>query len=278
MLNNLLIILDADIKRCEDIIKTNDYLEIVIAIEELLDKHKQIIGNEINASNKVWNYSKKDLENILNKLKSEKEKLLLEYYNSQIKKEITNKADLDIKTTYETERLYLKIIDNNKAQQVLDYYLRNKEFLWKYEQKRESDFYKIETHQENINNDLLDMKNGNSLKLWIYNKSDEEKIIGTIDFTNIIRGSFLSCFLGYKLDKDEINKGYMTEALKKGIEIIFKEYKLHRIEANIMPSNSQSLAVVKKLNFREEGLALSYLKINGKWEDHIHMVLLNEDI
>ncbi|EOD01178.1 Ribosomal-protein-S5p-alanine acetyltransferase [Caldisalinibacter kiritimatiensis] len=70
----------------------------------------------------------------------------------------------------------------------------------------------------------------------------------------------------------------MTEALKMGIDIAFNELKLHRIEANIMPKNEASLRIVKKLGFYEEGVAKKYLKINGKWEDHIHMVLLNEDI
>jgi ribosomal-protein-alanine N-acetyltransferase len=83
--------------------------------------------------------------------------------------------------------------------------------------------------------------------------------------------------LGYKLDADEINKGYMTEALRKGIDIAFNEVGLHRIEANIMPKNKRSLRTVEKLGFYNEGLAYKYLKINGKWEDHIHMVLLNEE-
>ena len=91
-------------------------------------------------------------------------------------------------------------------------------------------------------------------------------------------GAFLSCYLGYKLDKDEINKGYMTEAVKKGVEVVFNELGLHRIEANIMPRNKASLRVVEKLGFYNEGLAYKYLKINGKWEDHIHMVLLNENL
>lgn len=60
--------------------------------------------------------------------------------------------------------------------------------------------------------------------------------------------------------------------------IIFDDMKLHRIEANIMPKNKQSLKVVEKLGFYDEGLAYKYLKINGKWEDHIHMVLLNNKI
>jgi ribosomal-protein-alanine N-acetyltransferase len=53
---------------------------------------------------------------------------------------------------------------------------------------------------------------------------------------------------------------------------------LHRIEANIMPRNQRSLRVVEKLGFVDEGLSRDYLKINEKWEDHIHMVLLNKDL
>ena len=88
----------------------------------------------------------------------------------------------------------------------------------------------------------------------------------------------MSCHLGYKLDKDFINRGYMTEAAREGIEIIFNEYGLHRVEANIMPKNPRSVRVVQKLGFYNEGLARKYLKINGKWEDHVHWVLLNDRV
>lgn len=45
-----------------------------------------------------------------------------------------------------------------------------------------------------------------------------------------------------------------------------------------MPKNKMSLRVVEKLGFYNEGLSYKYLKINGNWEDHIHMVLLNNNI
>jgi ribosomal-protein-alanine N-acetyltransferase len=70
----------------------------------------------------------------------------------------------------------------------------------------------------------------------------------------------------------------MTEAVKKGIDIVFNEFGLNRIEANIMPKNIRSLRVVQKVGFYNEGTAYKYLKINGKWENHIHMVLLNEKV
>lgn len=60
--------LDKDIKRCETVLKENNYLEIVIAVEELIDKYKLKIDN-INLDNdRVWNYSKKDLETIKERL------------------------------------------------------------------------------------------------------------------------------------------------------------------------------------------------------------------
>ncbi|MCX7951589.1 MAG: GNAT family N-acetyltransferase [Clostridiales bacterium] len=179
---------------------------------------------------------------------------------------------------YETERLVLKIIDKTYANLVLDYYIRNKDFLKEWEPLKDDIFYTNEYHEELLDMELRNIEKKKQLRFWIFKKNEENKIIGTINFSNIVWGSFLSCYLGYKLDKDEINKGYMTEALKKAIEIIFDDYKLHRIEANIMPKNKPSFRVVEKLGFYNEGLAYKYLKINGKWEDHIHMVLLNDEV
>ena len=126
--------------------------------------------------------------------------------------------------------------------------------------------------------DLSAKKKAEKQGTWIFKKNDENRIIGSIGFSNMVWGVFLSCYLGYKLDKDEINQGYMTEAIKKGIDIVFSEYGLHRIEANIIPRNKRSLKVTEKLGFYNEGTAYKYLKINGIWEDHIHMVLLNDKV
>ncbi|MBL4931920.1 GNAT family N-acetyltransferase [Clostridium paridis] len=183
-----------------------------------------------------------------------------------------------MKKYYETERLILKVIDKSNAENVIDYYLRNKDFLEEWEPIKNNQFYEKEYQETAIDKELEEIKKGSSFRLWIFKKGEENRIIGSIGFNNIVRGGFLSCFLGYKLDKDEINQGYMTEAIRKGISIMFNEGGLHRIEANIMPKNLPSLRVVEKLGFYSEGLAYKYLRINGKWEDHIHMVLLNEKL
>lgn len=180
--------------------------------------------------------------------------------------------------SYETERLVLKVLDKTYAGLVLDYYLRNKVFLEEWEAAKSEEFYIKLQQEEQLYKELVNIENSNSFRLWIFKKDDDRKIIGSVAFNNIVRGAFLSCHLGYKLDKDEINNGYITEAIQKGIDIIFNQFGLHRIEANIMPKNIRSLRVVEKLGFYNEGLAYKYLKINGKWEDHMHMVLLNDKV
>jgi ribosomal-protein-alanine N-acetyltransferase len=182
------------------------------------------------------------------------------------------------KNQYKTERLILKVLDESNGDQVLDYYKRNRDFLAEWEPVRDASFYEAAYHSKQLYNDTASMESGSMLRLWIFKKDDKDRIIGSVSFNNIVRGAFLSCHLGYKLDKDEVNKGYAAEAINKGIEIMFNEYKLHRIEANIMPKNKASLRVVEKLGFYNEGLAYKYLKIHGVWEDHIHMVLLNDNV
>lgn len=183
-----------------------------------------------------------------------------------------------MQTIYETERLILRVLGESYGALVLDYFVRNKDFLREWEPSKPEYFYSIAFQAFQMRNDFALMNAGTGLRFWVFKKSDRDlqKIIGSVGMNNIIRGAFLSCHLGYKLDHEETNKGYMTEAVKKAIEIMFDEHGLHRIEANIMPKNKPSLQVVEKLGFQQEGLARKYLKINGQWEDHMHMVLLNE--
>ncbi len=177
----------------------------------------------------------------------------------------------------ETQRLLLKALDESYAPRAAEYLKRNKEFLEEWEPRRDETFYTEEYQRGELAREQAEMDEGRMLKLWVFKKG-EDNIIGSLTFGSIVRGAFLSCFLGYRLDKDELNKGYMTEAIRAGIGVMFGEYGLHRIEANIMPKNKRSLRVAEKLGFSNEGYARKYLKINGVWEDHIHMVLINEDM
>ena len=178
---------------------------------------------------------------------------------------------------YETPRLILRTVGKSCAAKALDFFNRNKDFLEKWEPLREPDFYTLRYQKRLLAAERSCMKEESLLKLWLFSRENPEAIIGSLSFSGIMRGAFQSCFVGYRMDQGEINKGYMTEALRAGLDVIFREYGLHRAEANIMPCNARSLRVVEKLGFHDEGTARRYLQINGKWEDHIHMVKLNEE-
>lgn len=181
-----------------------------------------------------------------------------------------------MKRQLETARLLLCSADRTDAPAVLDFVKRNAVYLEQWEIKRTPFYYTEEMQAQLLERDEKEFAEGRLFRVWLVPKSDKERIIGSVALSNIVRGAFQSCHLGYKMDAGQRNKGFMTEAIRAVVRHAFADMRLHRIEANIMPRNEASLHVVRKLGFQEEGLARRYLNINGKWEDHLHMVLLNE--
>ena len=95
--------------------------------------------------------------------------------------------------------------------------------------------------------------------------------------SEIVRGSFLSGYLGYYAFMPHHHRGYMTLGLQAVVRKAFHELRLHRLEANIQPENVASRQLVRRLGFRKEGLSLRYLKIGGRWRDHERWALTVED-
>ena len=178
----------------------------------------------------------------------------------------------------ETDRLLLKSSNRDFAEMLVEYYNKNRIFLELFEPIREDLFYTIDEQTSILQNEIYLQNDKSSFRFYIFLRESPDFIIGSVALNNIVWGSFLSCFIGYKLSENYLNRGYMTEAVRRIIAFAFDDLKLHRIEGNVMPINKPSLAVLRKCNFIDEGYAPKYLRINGTWEDHIHMVLLNENI
>jgi ribosomal-protein-alanine N-acetyltransferase len=101
------------------------------------------------------------------------------------------------------------------------------------------------------------------------------EIIGTCSYTNIVRGAFQACHLGYQIGQAYEGRGLMTEALRASNRFVFETLRLHRIMANYRPENERSARVLERLGFEREGLAREYLFIDGAWRDHVLTSLLN---
>lgn len=176
-----------------------------------------------------------------------------------------------------TERLRLFASAPVLARLVAEFFVRNREFLAPTEPAQPPEFFTVAGQRKILRAERRAQNKGEALRLWLM-PLHENRIIGAVSLGNILMGSFCSAFVGYRLDKEETGKGYMHEALRQLVDIAFNQVGLHRLEANIMPRNASSLRVAKRLGFEEEGLAKQYVSIAGKWEDHIHMVLLNPAI
>lgn len=169
---------------------------------------------------------------------------------------------------YETDRLILKVLRPEAAKKVLCFYLDNKELFEEYEAERPENFYTL-TYQHSV---LLCEYNLtiqlSCVRFYVFLKDDPEHIIGTVCFRNITRSIYENCEVGYKFDARYWHHGYATEALIEGINIMFDDLKLHRIEACVMPRNSASIRLLESLYFKREGMLRQNARIHGKWEDH----------
>lgn len=175
----------------------------------------------------------------------------------------------------ETKRLSLCILTEQEASLVFAYYQRNRQFLRPWEYGYPEEFYTLEFQRQHLLQEQQAMREGRLLRLWLFKKAEKDclRTIGTISFQPLTAVASVACRIGYKLDQEETGQGYMTEALQGAIEFVFAEYGISCLEAYIMPNNQPSLRIAEKLGFQIQGRIMDYLKINGKWEAHLQMVL-----
>jgi ribosomal-protein-alanine N-acetyltransferase len=102
-------------------------------------------------------------------------------------------------------------------------------------------------------------------------------LVGVFNVSEIIRGALLSAFLGYYAFEGMHGRGYMREGLGLVLDEAFGPLGLHRLEVNVQPANARSIALVEALRFTREGFSRRYVKIAGRWRDHVRFAMLAED-
>jgi ribosomal-protein-alanine N-acetyltransferase len=171
-----------------------------------------------------------------------------------------------------TARLVLELPEPEEAPRVAAYFRRNKEHLAPWEPPRPAGFTEEPFWRERLAKSRLELLDDQALRFFA-SKGDE--VVGSINFTQIVRGPFQACYLGYSIDEALEGQGYMSEALRAAIPHVFERLRLHRIMANYLPENARSGALLAKLGFVTEGQAKAYLFINGSWRDHVLTSLTN---
>jgi len=105
---------------------------------------------------------------------------------------------------------------------------------------------------------------------------DNGGLIGVFNFSQILLGFFCSAYLGYFVFEPYAGRGLMCEGLELTLHMGFEHLALHRIEANIQPGNAQSIALVRRCGFEQEGFSPGYLFIAGAWRDHQRWAIRRE--
>ena len=176
-----------------------------------------------------------------------------------------------------TQNLCLKLPSVDAAASVRDYFYRNRQHLAPTMPIFDDELFQVEFWKTKLAANIDEFRDGRALRLFLFHASDTNHVIGSCNFTEIIRGVYQGCFLGYGIDEKFQSQGLMTEALGEAIKFVFGPMNLHKIDANYLPSNTASGRVLNKLGFEKMGLARQELYLTGEWRDHVAMRLINVD-
>ncbi|MEA9392952.1 ribosomal protein S5-alanine N-acetyltransferase [Acerihabitans sp. TG2] len=173
-----------------------------------------------------------------------------------------------------TSRLVVRLVLERDAYLLADYYAANRDYLKPWEPVRDESHCAPSGWQARLGL-ITEMHRQGSAYYFVLLDPDEKEIYGVANFSNVLRGSFYACFLGYSLGEKWQGQGLMFEALQSAIRYMQRYQQMHRIMANYMPHNQRSGNLLARLGFEQEGFAKDYLLIDGQWRDHILTALTN---
>ena len=120
------------------------------------------------------------------------------------------------------------------------------------------------------------LKNGNAVPLFVFHK-EAGQLVGAITLDNIRRGPSQVGTIGYWVGQQYARQGFMSEAIIAMVAHAFGALDLSRVESACLPDNVASRGVLEKAGFKYEGVAQSYIQINGRWRNHVLYAALRGD-
>jgi ribosomal-protein-alanine N-acetyltransferase len=175
----------------------------------------------------------------------------------------------------ETARLTLRLGEVEEAEAVADFHQRNRAHFEPWDPRRAEAFFTAAWWHERLALDHRAAEADQGYRLLLFPREGGRRVIGHVHFSNVVRGAFQACHLGFGIDRAEEGTGRMREALQAALAWAFDELRLHRIEANHRPDNVRSGGLLKRLGFVPQGYARDYLFIDGAWRDHVLTALTN---
>ncbi|UWQ92354.1 GNAT family protein [Aliisedimentitalea scapharcae] len=180
------------------------------------------------------------------------------------------------KIRVETERLTLRPPVHSDFRDWANLRLDSQAFLTPWEPSWAADHLTRKSFTNRVYWAQRSISNGSAVPLFLFRRSDEQ-LIGAITLDNIRRGPAQAGTLGYWIGQRHARQGYMREAIEAVLHHAFTKLDLSRAEAACLPENQASRGVLEKSGFKYEGVAQSYLQINGRWRTHVLYAALRSD-
>jgi [ribosomal protein S5]-alanine N-acetyltransferase len=149
----------------------------------------------------------------------------------------------------------------------------NRDFLAPWDPVRNDSYFTVDGQRAVIRTARAEHEQGRCLPHVILDEAG--LVAGRITLSGIVRGPFQSCSMGFWLDEARGGRGLAGAAVRHIVQVAFGELGLHRIQAESLPRNLRSQRVLERAGFVRFGMAPAYLKIAGRWQDHIMWQLLN---
>ncbi|MFN2490480.1 MAG: GNAT family N-acetyltransferase [Actinomycetota bacterium] len=172
--------------------------------------------------------------------------------------------------------VYLRSLRLSDASSVLDLRLRNRDFFRPFEPLQSERHFTLPGQREEIERCIEDADRDRRYAFGVFARDDNE-IVGRIALSNVSRGAWQNATIGYYVDRWRSGRGYATDAVRLALRFAFEVARLHRVQGAALPDNIASIRVLEKAGFRREGVAKSYIEINGRWRDHEIFAITQED-
>ncbi|MGO1058314.1 GNAT family N-acetyltransferase [Planococcus sp. FY231025] len=176
----------------------------------------------------------------------------------------------------ESTAIYLRSLTSDDLPRLVEMEIRNKELFEQFSVTRQPDFYTLEGQKQRLQRQEENRLGGKEYNFGVFHKG-EDKLIGSINLVQVMRGPVQSAIMGYTIDQAYNGRGYATEAVKLLVDYAFQELLLHRIEAGVMPHHGASIRVLEKAGFHKEGIRRKNVQINGEWQDHQMLAIINPE-
>ncbi|KPX14323.1 MULTISPECIES: GNAT family N-acetyltransferase [Pseudomonas syringae group] len=175
---------------------------------------------------------------------------------------------------YSGEGFFLRALTSDDFELISRYENVNRGHLQRWEPLRDEQYFTSESARKRVQQQCESMQAGGSI-FFLLLEPDSGELLGRCNYTNIVKGVFQACNLGFSLAESAQGRGIMKKSLQITNSYCFEQVGLNRVMANHLPSNARSERLLQSLGFEKEGYARAYLKIAGAWEDHILRSLIN---